>query len=64
MPAESAPSASSEVAELIAVVERLRDPVHGCPWDLEQTHSSLIPYVLEEAHELADAIRHGDDAHL
>ncbi len=64
MPAESDPSASREVAALIAVVERLRDPVHGCPWDLEQTHSSLIPYVLEEAHEVADAIRHGDDAHL
>jgi XTP/dITP diphosphohydrolase len=64
MPAEADPSASSELAALIAVVERLRDPVHGCPWDLEQTHSSLIPYVLEEAHEVADAIRHGDDAHL
>lgn len=64
MSAESDPSASREVAALIAVVERLRDPVQGCPWDLEQTHSSLIPYVLEEAHEVADAIRHGDDAHL
>jgi len=52
------------MAELIAVVGRLRDPETGCPWDLEQTHSSLIPYVLEEAHEVADAIRHGDDHHL
>ncbi len=50
--------------ELVAVVARLRDPEGGCPWDLEQTHTSLVPYVLEEAHELADAIRHGDDAHL
>jgi XTP/dITP diphosphohydrolase len=49
---------------LLAVVDRLRDPEHGCPWDLEQTHRSLIPYVLEEAHEVADAIRHGNDAHL
>jgi XTP/dITP diphosphohydrolase len=49
---------------LLAVVDRLRDPEHGCPWDLEQTHSSLIPYVLEEAHEVADAIRHGNDDHL
>ena len=48
------------LAELIAIVERLRDPVSGCPWDLEQTHESLIPYVLEEAHEVADAIRQGD----
>ncbi|MCP9825350.1 hypothetical protein KBY78_08080 [Synechococcus sp. EJ6-Ellesmere] len=52
------------LAELIAVVDRLRDPEHGCPWDLEQTHASLVPYVLEEAHEVADAIRHGDDRHL
>ena len=52
------------LAELIAVVARLRDPENGCPWDLEQTHASLVPYVLEEAHEVADAIRHGDDNHL
>jgi len=52
------------LAELIAVVARLRDPDGGCPWDLEQTHASLVPYVLEEAHEVADAIRHGDDRHL
>ena len=52
------------LAELIAVVARLRDPEGGCPWDLEQTHASLVPYVLEEAHEVADAIRHGDDRHL
>jgi XTP/dITP diphosphohydrolase len=52
------------LADLIAVVDRLRDPEAGCPWDLEQTHTSLIPYVLEEAHEVADAIRHGDERHL
>ncbi|MGB5135175.1 MAG: MazG nucleotide pyrophosphohydrolase domain-containing protein, partial [Prochlorococcaceae cyanobacterium] len=48
----------------MAVVAQLRDPVNGCPWDLEQTHASLLPFVLEEAHEVADAIRHGDDRHL
>ncbi|MCP9819912.1 nucleoside triphosphate pyrophosphohydrolase [Synechococcus sp. Cruz-9H2] len=48
----------------MAVVAQLRDPENGCPWDLEQTHASLLPYVLEEAHEVADAIRHGDDRHL
>jgi XTP/dITP diphosphohydrolase len=52
------------LAELEAVVARLRDPEGGCPWDLRQTHASLIPYVLEEAHEVADAIRHGTDEHL
>jgi XTP/dITP diphosphohydrolase len=55
---------SDALQELIAVVAKLRDPDGGCPWDLEQTHQSLVPYVLEEAHEVADAIRHGDDAHL
>ena len=63
-PGPGADGAAAALAELVAVVDRLRDPVRGCPWDLEQTHHSLIPYVLEEAHEVADAIRHGDDDHL
>ena len=46
---------------LVNVVAQLRHPSTGCPWDLEQTHASLVPYVLEEAHEVADAIRQGDD---
>jgi len=56
-----AESTSAALQELIDVVARLRDPNGGCPWDLKQTHQSLVPYVLEEAHEVADAIRHGDD---
>ncbi|MCB4393938.1 nucleoside triphosphate pyrophosphohydrolase [Synechococcus sp. HB1133] len=55
---------SDALQRLIEVVAQLRDPTTGCPWDLEQTHTSLVPYVLEEAHEVADAIRHGDDNHL
>ncbi|NDD21711.1 MAG: nucleoside triphosphate pyrophosphohydrolase, partial [Synechococcaceae bacterium WBA_3_309] len=47
--------------QLIAVVAKLRDPENGCPWDLKQTHASLAPYALEEAHELVDAIQHGDN---
>jgi XTP/dITP diphosphohydrolase len=58
------PATLEALAELVEVVARLRDPETGCPWDLEQTHSSLVPFVLEEAHEVADAIRHGDDRHL
>lgn len=56
-----AESTSAALQELIDVVARLRDPNGGCPWDLKQTNQSLVPYVLEEAHEVADAIRHGDD---
>ena len=58
----NAPSAA--VQRLVDVVAQLRNPATGCPWDLEQTHASLVPYVLEEAHEVADAIRQGDDQHL
>ena len=46
---------------LVSVMDRLRSP-GGCPWDAEQTHESLVPYVLEEAHELAEAIEAGDRA--
>ena len=63
-PQTQTPAPLEALAELIAVVARLRDPEGGCPWDLAQTHASLVPYVLEEAHEVADAIRSGDDHHL
>ena len=45
------------------VVHRLRAP-GGCPWDMEQTHESLIPHVIEEAYEVADAIAQRDFAAL
>ncbi|MBD2179014.1 nucleoside triphosphate pyrophosphohydrolase [Pseudanabaena sp. FACHB-1998] len=45
---------------LIEVVAKLRSPDDGCPWDLEQTPESLIPYVIEEAYEVVDAIQSGD----
>ncbi|NJL84205.1 MAG: nucleoside triphosphate pyrophosphohydrolase [Chloroflexaceae bacterium] len=45
---------------LIAVVARLRSPQDGCAWDLAQTPQTLIPYVIEEAYEVVDAIRGGD----
>lgn len=49
---------------LRAIVARLRAPEIGCPWDLEQTHASLIPYVIEEAYEVVDAIREDNAAGL
>ncbi|CAN5192676.1 hypothetical protein BH09ACT5_BH09ACT5_15880 [soil metagenome] len=45
--------------ELIAVLERLRAP-GGCAWDREQTHESLVQYLVEETYELVDAIESGD----
>ena len=50
-------------ARLLEVVARLRGP-DGCPWDREQTHESLTPYVIEEAHEVVEAIHEGDPALL
>lgn len=41
---------------LLEIMRRLRDPVTGCPWDIEQDFDSIAPYTLEEAHEVADAI--------
>jgi XTP/dITP diphosphohydrolase len=45
---------------LTDVVAQLRNPNGGCPWDLEQTPETLIPYIIEEAYETVDAIRQGD----
>ena len=44
------------VLRLLAVMARLRDPKHGCPWDLAQDFRSIVPHTLEEAHEVADTI--------
>lgn len=51
---------NSAIAELVAIVAKLRSPLGGCPWDLAQTAESLIPYVIEEAYEVVDAIQTGD----
>jgi XTP/dITP diphosphohydrolase len=47
--------------EAVAVMDRLRSP-GGCPWDAEQTHESLVRYLIEECYELAEAVEHGDRA--
>lgn len=49
--------------ELIATLERLRAPA-GCAWDRDQTHASLVRYLIEETYELVDAIEAGSDAEL
>ena len=55
---------STDVRGLVEIMARLRDPVQGCPWDLEQTFLSIAPYTIEEAYEVADAIERGDMADL
>lgn len=62
-PALPEPGAHPELESLIAVAERLRAP-GGCAWDREQTHASLVQYLVEETHELVEAIEAGDDAEL
>lgn len=49
--------------DAVEVMDRLRSP-GGCPWDIEQTHASLVPYAIEEAYEVADAVDSGDPADL
>lgn len=44
------------IDRLLEIMRRLRDPVTGCPWDIEQDFASILPYTIEEAHEVADAI--------
>lgn len=53
-----------QLDDLLHLMARLRDPQHGCPWDLKQNYASIVPYTLEEAYEVADAIERGDFDHL
>ena len=51
---------SKDIHRLIEIMAALRTPVTGCPWDLEQDFSTIAPYTIEEAYEVADAIERGD----
>jgi len=53
----------ARLLDLVAAIDRLRSPA-GCPWDAEQTHESLVPYLIEETHELVEAIESGDRTHM
>lgn len=48
--------AGKAFAKLTEIIKQLRDPEKGCPWDKEQTHQSLKPYLIEESYEAIDAI--------
>ncbi len=58
-----APSPAT-IDTLLDIMERLRDPQGGCPWDLEQNFRSIAPYTLEEAYEVVDAIERNDSTAL
>ncbi len=53
-----------KIDELLHIMARLRDPHKGCPWDLKQDWRSIVPYTIEEAYEVADAIEQGDFTEL
>ncbi|AMG59616.1 nucleoside triphosphate pyrophosphohydrolase [Pantoea vagans] len=48
------------IERLLGIMKILRDPQHGCPWDREQTFTSIAPYTLEETYEVLDAIQRED----
>ncbi len=54
----------NDIQSLLNIMARLRDPQHGCPWDLQQDFASIAPYTVEEAYEVADAIDRKDLADL
>jgi len=51
---------SRDISRLIEIMARLRTPVTGCPWDLEQSFATIAPYTIEEAYEVVDAITRND----
>jgi ATP diphosphatase len=51
---------SRDISRLIEIMQALRTPQTGCPWDLEQNFATIAPYTVEEAYEVADAIARGD----
>jgi nucleoside triphosphate diphosphatase len=55
---------SSDIRRLIEIMAALRDPIAGCPWDVEQTFASIAPFTIEEAYEVADAVERGSTEDL
>ncbi len=53
-----------DLHRLLDIMARLRDPQGGCPWDLQQNFTTIAPYTIEEAYEVAEAAEHGDMAAL
>lgn len=58
------PSAKDAIETLLQIMALLRDPLYGCPWDLQQTFVSIAPHTLEEVYEVIDAIEVGEQQQL
>ncbi|AOE50244.1 nucleoside triphosphate pyrophosphohydrolase [Kangiella sediminilitoris] len=58
------PTSLKHTQRLLGIMQALRDPDNGCPWDRKQTFETIVPHTLEEAYEVADAIESGDMAEL
>ena len=54
----------ADVERLLEIMRRLRDPERGCPWDREQSFATIVPFTIEEAYEVADAVARGDMGEL
>lgn len=52
------------ITDLLRIMERLRDPETGCPWDVKQSFETIVPYTIEEVYEVADAIHRNDKVDL
>jgi len=52
--------AETQIGRLLGIMAKLRDPASGCPWDLQQNFATIVPYTIEEAYEVADAIARAD----
>lgn len=61
---KSSESKAYDIDDLLRLMERLRDPETGCPWDLKQTYQSIAPFTLEECLELIDALEQNDLEHV
>ena len=51
---------TTNMQSLLKIMEKLRDPESGCPWDIKQTFDSIVAHTIEEAYEVADAIEQKD----
>lgn len=53
-----------DIGRLLGIMQQLRNPDGGCPWDLQQTYRTIVPHTIEEAYEVAEAIERDDYAEL